>query len=46
LLELIEFEKVTIAFSFSPMLEQIVEKMKEKEYRLPCDGQTGNSCCK
>ena len=33
-LELIEFEKVSIVFSFSPMLEQIVEKMKEKDYRL------------
>ncbi len=33
-LELIEAEKVTIVFSFSPMLEQIVEKMKEHDYDL------------
>jgi long-chain acyl-CoA synthetase len=33
-LELIEAEKITIVFSFSPMLEQIVEKMKEHDYDL------------
>ena len=33
-LELIEAEKITIVFSFSPMLEQIVEKMKEHDHDL------------
>ncbi len=33
-LELIEVEKITIVFSFSPMLEQLVEKMKERQYQL------------
>jgi long-chain acyl-CoA synthetase len=33
-LELIAAEKITVVFSFSPMLEQIVEKMKEHDYDL------------
>jgi long-chain acyl-CoA synthetase len=32
--ELIQREKISILFEFSPMLQQIVEEMREKEYNL------------
>lgn len=35
-LELIQQERITVLFEFSPMLEQIVEKMKEQESNLSC----------
>ena len=33
-LELIQQEKISILFEFSPMLEQMVEKMREQEYNV------------